>query len=515
MTVKALFKPEPVESFTVTYISGGNGIVNEDSRVFDKGSNLTFPTTTPSEGYIFDKWVDSSTGSDVSGSTIVNSEMTVKALFVPKPVESFTVNYISDGNGTVGESSRVFKDGSKLTFPSTTPNTGYTFTKWVNSSTNEDVTTSTVVKGLITVKAVFEKQTFIVTYVSDGNGSVGESSRTFKYGDKLTFPTTTPSDGYILDKWVDSDTELEVTDLSIVNNNMTVKALFKNDESKLLDYYTFKDDTSNTGGWKVGLNGAFKTALNKQSPSAYKEWNPGEPLPALPSTYQGKPVTSMAHMFSYCKELTSLNLSNFDTSNVTDMTYMFHDCEELTSLDVSSFDTSSVTNMAWMFSGCSYLPSLDVSNFDTSSVTNMDHMFSACGNLKLLGISNFDTSNVTDMSHMFYNFSSFNPPDVSNFDTSSVTDMAYMFGHRRYVTSLDVSNFDTSNVTNMEGMFYRCDNLTSLDLSNFDISKVTEMDDMFTGDIKLKTCYARTQEDCNRLNGSTGKPSNVNFIVKP
>lgn len=462
MTVKALFKPEPVESFTVTYISGGNGIVNEDSRVFDKGSNLTFPTTTPSEGYIFDKWVDSSTGSDVSGSTIVNSEMTVKALFVPKPVESFTVNYISDGNGTVGESSRVFKDGSKLTFPSTTPNTGYTFTKWVNSSTNEDVTTSTVVKGSITVKAVFEKQTFIVTYVSDGNGSVGESSRTFKYGDKLTFPTTTPSDGYILDKWVDSDTELEVTDLSIVNNNMTVKALFKNDESKLLDYYTFKDDTSNTGGWRVGLNDAFKTALNKQSPSAYKEWKPGDPLPALPSTYQGKPVTSMYRMFYDYKEVTSLNLSNFDTSNVTNMGYMFWLCNSLTYLNLSSFDTSNVTNMECMFQNCGRLSYLNLSNFDTSNVTNMENMFLYC----------------------------------------------------RKFTSLNLSNFNTSKVTNMKNMFSGCYKLTSLNLSSFDTSNVTDMSNMFSNCDALVTAYGRTQEDCNRLNGSTGKPSNVKFVVK-
>ena len=62
--------------------------------------------------------------------------------------------------------------------------------------------------------------------------------------------------------------------------------------------------------------------------------------------------------------------------NVADMRNMFKSCSKLTSLDVSDFDTSSVTNMSSMFSSCSKLTSLDLSNFNTSSVTNMSYMFS-------------------------------------------------------------------------------------------------------------------------------------------
>ena len=54
---------------------------------------------------------------------------------------------------------------------------------------------------------------------------------------------------------------------------------------------------------------------------------------------------------------------------------MFSGCSKLTSLNVSNFDTSKVTNMGYMFSGCSKLTSLNVSNFDTSEVTNMGSMF--------------------------------------------------------------------------------------------------------------------------------------------
>jgi surface protein len=58
-------------------------------------------------------------------------------------------------------------------------------------------------------------------------------------------------------------------------------------------------------------------------------------------------------MFSDCSGLTSLNLSNFDTSIVTDMRFMFQGCTSLKSLDLSNFDTSKVVNNFQGFFGSS------------------------------------------------------------------------------------------------------------------------------------------------------------------
>ena len=57
----------------------------------------------------------------------------------------------------------------------------------------------------------------------------------------------------------------------------------------------------------------------------------------------------MAEMFSDCKSLTTLGLSNFDTSKVTTMYCMFDGCESLTTLDVSNFDMSNMIIMSCMF----------------------------------------------------------------------------------------------------------------------------------------------------------------------
>ena len=60
---------------------------------------------------------------------------------------------------------------------------------------------------------------------------------------------------------------------------------------------------------------------------------------------------------------------------------MFNDCSSLTSLDLSNFNTSKVTNMYGMFWSCSSLTTLYLSNFDTSKVTDINTMFRYCSSL--------------------------------------------------------------------------------------------------------------------------------------
>ncbi|TYU72467.1 BspA family leucine-rich repeat surface protein [Listeria monocytogenes] len=102
-------------------------------------------------------------------------------------------------------------------------------------------------------------------------------------------------------------------------------------------------------------------------------------------------------LFEYSR-VTSLDLSDFDTSQATNMRYMFFK-SSMTSLDLSNFDTSKVTDMSWMFSE-SATASLDLSSFDTSSVTSMRGMFCESAATSI-DVSSFDTSKVTDMHFMF------------------------------------------------------------------------------------------------------------------
>ena len=197
------------------------------------------------------------------------------------------------------------------------------------------------------------------------------------------------------------------------------------------------------------------------------------------SNFNTSRVTGMGGMFNGCGGLTSLDVSNFDTSNVTDLSNIFRYCSGLTSLDVSKFNTSRVTGMGGMFSGCSGLTSLDVTKFDTSSVTNMSSMFNGCSSLTGLDVTKFNTSSVTNMLSMFYGCSGLTTLDVTKFDTSSVNNMYEMFGKCSGLKSLNVTKLNTQNVTNMTGMFYQCSELTELDVSKYNTNNVTSMANMF------------------------------------
>ena len=193
-------------------------------------------------------------------------------------------------------------------------------------------------------------------------------------------------------------------------------------------------------------------------------------------------VTDMSLMFSGCLSLISLDVSNFNTENVTNMKNMFS-CykydystseyrSSLTSIvGLSTFNTSNVRSMSCMFMGLVNMTSIDVSSFNTSSVTTagnqegMYGMFMQCKNLQSLDLSSFNTQNVKIFNYMFGYCESIEELDLSSFDTSSAVDCRYMFNGCYSLQTLDISNFDLSNCPNNESMIARCGELRTLKIS--------------------------------------------------
>ena len=176
---------------------------------------------------------------------------------------------------------------------------------------------------------------------------------------------------------------------------------------------------------------------------------------------------SMIEYFAAFYKMTSIDLSDLDTSEVTNMSSMFEDCGSLTSLDVSNFDTSKVTNMISMFAYCSSLTSLDVSNFNAPELTNITDMFSELTNLETLNLSNFNAPKITNMDGMFKDLSKLSKLDLTNFNTVNVTSMSEMFNNCSSLTNLDLSSFDTTNVTNMSEMLCGCPAWDTVDKKKF------------------------------------------------
>lgn len=128
-----------------------------------------------------------------------------------------------------------------------------------------------------------------------------------------------------------------------------------------------------------------------------------------------------------------------------------------------------------------------------------------------LDLTKFHTSNVVKMRSMFI-MTNIGELDLTSFDTSNVTTMTQMFSNSQ-VVRLNLSSFDTFNVEYMEWTFENS-KVPILDLSSFDTSKIKGMGNIFNG-AQATIGYARTQEDADRFNTSSGKPAGLNFIVKP
>ena len=122
-----------------------------------------------------------------------------------------------------------------------------------------------------------------------------------------------------------------------------------------------------------------------------------------PSFASARPTTTWSWFYGMRNLQSITGMSYLNTSEVTNMNFMFLGCSELTSLDVSHFNTSKVTSMIQMFSITS-LTNLDLSSFNTSKVTNMQSMFEGSTNLRTIYVGNgWSTAAVTSSTNMFYN----------------------------------------------------------------------------------------------------------------
>ena len=242
-------------------------------------------------------------------------------------------------------------------------------------------------------------------------------------------------------------------------------------------------------------------------------------------------------MFFNCANLSSLDLSNFNTAIVSDMSLMFGSCSTLSSLDLSNFYTKEVRDMSYMFSRCSALTTIYASDkFVTSKVQSGISMFSACKNLKGT-ILNYKDSK-TDHTYAncgtngyftpVFEYAEFNegtgtltfrrglskPKGAyalnleasepgwwsthryeikkvvfdASFANARPTSCYKWFHHCTNLATIEgIENLNTENVTNMHGMFFYCPNLSSLDLTNFSTGNVTDMNAMFGDCQKLSS----------------------------
>ena len=98
-----------------------------------------------------------------------------------------------------------------------------------------------------------------------------------------------------------------------------------------------------------------------------------------------------------------LDLTHIDVSGITSFNELFKDKHNITSIDISTWETNELESCVSMFEGCINLKEVNISNFNTKNLQSMKKMFKNCVELENIGnINNWNISSLKDASWAFY-----------------------------------------------------------------------------------------------------------------
>lgn len=167
------------------------------------------------------------------------------------------------------------------------------------------------------------------------------------------------------------------------------KAVVTTNVSSSIDDYlsnTITFGTNQYSGWLKTVK-KLPSPLTVEGNSLYNALSYFQGTEA-PRIIVGNNVTTLERLFLGSTNLTSVDLTGFDTSNVTNMNYVFNGCSSLQSLDLTGFDTSNVTTISGMFDSCSSLVTLNLSNLNFEKINMCTNLFYRCLALENLTFGN-------------------------------------------------------------------------------------------------------------------------------
>lgn len=226
----------------------------------------------------------------------------------------------------------------------------------------------------------------------------------------------------------------------------------------------------------IAGNGSGKIMANADSSRLFSYDDDSSNLFSALTTINGLPLLdtsnceTMERLFRSCTELTTVDISNFNTSKVKSFHMTFAVMNKLTKLSVAHLDTSACEDMAYMFYG-SKIPHIDFENWDVSKVKTFDHFLSGANSVNSFDVSKWDVSSCENCNAMFNDVQVTNY-DVSNWDVSNVKVFSQMFESNAKLTKIiGLENWDTSNGICFEDMFSDSPYLKELNLSSFNTKK--------------------------------------------
>lgn len=213
---------------------------------------------------------------------------------------------------------------------------------------------------------------------------------------------------------------------------------------KISGYENLCHEYSSTGNYQVIVTGV----IGNQFKASCKSYKYGDPVSddqynqsrlALKSAkVQGFRLDNFSNSFYECKNLESVDFTDFDSSRILYYSYLFYHCNNLTQVIGSTNLAQAVgqglgLSFFKMFTGCWKLPYLDVTGWKMVSTsllfgTSTYEMFYRCDVLtELEGIETWNTSSIKNARRMFMYCDYMGPLPIGGWDVSQMTDVREMF----------------------------------------------------------------------------------------
>jgi len=203
-------------------------------------------------------------------------------------------------------------------------------------------------------------------------------------------------------------------------------------------------------------------------------------------------VTDMSYMFNNCKNLVSVDFSNWSMINIKSMEAMFQLCSLKQIPDISKFDTQNLENIRAMFCKCINLAEIpDMNkwfNNKDNNLKNISMLFNGCKNLKSINFPKWNIPNLEDISYLFNRCLNLTEiQNLSKLNVSNVADMSGLFNRcEKLIQIQGIGGWSTHNLQYMDYLFESCLSLEKICDLKWDTKNVKSMKGIFSQCKKLK-----------------------------
>lgn len=219
-----------INRYDISYDSGKEDVENPETVTATVEDTVTLPTLAKT-GYTFKGWTNA--GSDEIIKEIKNPTDNY-SLTAKWETNTYKVVFDTKGGSTVKDEDCTYDESFALS--DNVNKTGYTFAGWSRSSTaktadyqgGEEVT-NLATGGEITLYAVWNPNSYVISYESDCDDVASPKKQTVTPDDTLTLPVLT-REGYTFNGWKLPDSDETVTELKSVTKAMTLTAQWEKNE---------------------------------------------------------------------------------------------------------------------------------------------------------------------------------------------------------------------------------------------------------------------------------------------